>query len=144
MAKIIIVEDDVGNGMVLSVLLSRLGGHEVRLSMDPVQILELCRAGAVDLVVMDVSLAGCSYLGEPINGLEITQLLKAHAATRDIPVLLCTAHAMAGDRERFLQESSADAYLGKPVDNRTLLNEVARLLANRPARDQDQSPAPKD
>jgi len=42
-------------------------------------------------------------------------MIKDNPETADIPVILATAHAMEGDRERFLQQSKADDYLAKPI-----------------------------
>jgi two-component system cell cycle response regulator DivK len=69
-----------------------------------------------DVILMDVSLAHSLFEGKPVDGIKITQMLKADPATSDLPVILVTAHAMQGDRENFLQQSGADGYISKPVD----------------------------
>ena len=79
------------------------------------EILAACRAGGVDLVIMDVSLNNSRWEGQPINGVEICRLLKQDPATAAIPVLLATAHAMRGDAEALLAESGADDYVAKPI-----------------------------
>lgn len=135
MAKLIVVEDDQNNAVVLSVLLTRLAQHQVHITQNTEEILDLCATGKVDLVIMDISLVGSSYQGAPMDGLGISRMLKSSPRTGHIPVLLYTAHVMAGDRERFLESSSADSYLGKPVANQELVGEVDRLLKNRLPRD---------
>ncbi len=52
---------------------------------------------------MDVSLTNSRYQGEPVDGLQLTRMLKGDPETAHLPVLLVTAHAMQGDRERFLE-----------------------------------------
>ena len=84
---------------------------------------------------MDVSLARSYYRGEKLDGLEITRLLKDDEATRDLPVLLATAHAMKGDRERFLERSGADGYITKPVVNhRDLIDQIRTHIRESRAR----------
>jgi CheY-like chemotaxis protein len=57
-------------------------------------------------------------------------MLKEDPKTRHLPILLATAHAMVGDRERFLAESKADDYLQKPIyDSEILVQKVEELLA---------------
>ena len=74
-----------------------------------------------DLVLMDISLPG-------MDGEEVLARLRADSAVRDVPVIALTAHAMVGDRERFLK-AGFDAYVTKPiVDGADLLDAIERLL----------------
>ena len=69
------------------------------------------------------------YLGKAVDGIKITQLLKADPDTAKLPIILVTAHAMAGDREDFLAESGADDYISKPViDHQEFVNKIKSLL----------------
>ena len=78
---------------------------------------------------MDISLARSSYEGKKVDGIFITKLLKADAETKDIPVLLATAHAMYGDREKFLADTGAEGYLSKPIhDPDAFLREVQSVV----------------
>jgi len=80
-------------------------------------------------VIVDVSLANFTYQGKLIDGLQLSRLLKNDSQTRRIPILLATAHAMEGDRERFLATSGADGYLQKPIyDPEVLVARVRELL----------------
>jgi CheY-like chemotaxis protein len=64
-----------------------------------------------------------------VDGIFITRLLKADPATAGIPVILATAHAMTGDRERFMAETGAEHYLAKPIhDPDAFLEQVRRAL----------------
>ncbi len=115
MAHILLVEDDKLNTIIFTKLLERRGNMQVTHSEDPMTILELCRSKEIDLVVMDISLNKSKYDGKFIDGIEITKLLKQDAKSKDVPVILTTAHAMAGDREKFLLDSGAESYVTKPV-----------------------------
>jgi CheY-like chemotaxis protein len=81
---------------------------------------EIARAGSVDLILMDMSRPG-------IDGWSATRVLKGEAATRDIPVVALTAHAMPSDREAAFA-AGCDAFETKPVDLAQLLQTMARLL----------------
>ena len=101
----------------------------VSITEDVAGILREVAAGEVDLVLLDVSLTNAEWDGRNINGVELCRLLKEKSPRR-LPVLLATAHAMSGDRERLLESSGADGYLEKPVyDSAQLVAKVRELMA---------------
>jgi CheY-like chemotaxis protein len=78
-----------------------------------------------------VSLAHSMYQGKPMDGIKITQLLKADPATVNLPVILVTAHAMEGDRENFLSQSGADGYISKPViDHQEFVDQIKATMGD--------------
>lgn len=127
--KILIVEDDAINVKFMKVVLTRKGGYEVLVSEDVEEILSLVASGEVDAIVMDISLSRSTYDGKKVDGVFITKLLKQKSETAKVPVILATAHAMFGDRERFLAETGAEHYIAKPIhDPDHFLAEVRKVL----------------
>jgi len=124
MAKILLVEDNEMNRDMLSRRLEKRG-YQLSIAVDGKQGLELARTGAPDLILMDMSLP-------EIDGWEATRQLKADAATRSIPIIGLTAHAMAGDREKCL-EAGCDDYDTKPIELPRLLEKIQSLLAKKGA-----------
>jgi len=122
MAKILLVEDNEMNRDMLSRRLQKRG-YEVVIAMDGQQGVTLAHAEAPALIVMDMSLP-------VLDGWEATRQLKAAPATRTIPIIALTAHAMAGDRER-AQEAGADDFDTKPAELPRLLEKIAALLDRR-------------
>jgi len=123
MPRILLVEDNEMNRDMLSRRLIRRG-FEVTIATDGEQGVAMAQAGGFDLVLMDMSLPG-------IDGWEATRQLRAQAATRAVPVIALTAHAMAGDRERALAAGCND-YDTKPVELDRLLGKIAALLGGAP------------
>lgn len=119
-ARILLVEDNELNRDMLSRRLERRG-YAVSLAVNGVEALERASADRPELVLMDMSLP-------EIDGWEATRRLKADPATRAIPVIALTAHAMSGDRERAL-EAGCDDFDTKPVDLPRLLQKMEALLA---------------
>lgn len=119
MPKILLVEDNEMNRDMLSRRLTRRG-YEVILAEDGAAGLDAARAQRPDLILMDMSLP-------VLDGWEATRQLKADEATRAIPVVALTAHAMAGDEEKALG-AGCDAYETKPVELSRLLLKVESLL----------------
>jgi two-component system, cell cycle response regulator DivK len=129
MATVFIVEADPINVRVFSTILRKRGNFEVICSEDVAKIISLVATGQVDLVMMDVSLTASTYEGELVDGIRITQMLKADPQTQNVPVILVTAHAMQGDREAFLAKSGADSYISKPVvDYEDFLRQIRHLI----------------
>lgn len=130
MTTVLIVEDDPINLRVFTKILTKRGGLEVKATEKVTEVIHLAQSGAVDVVLMDISLANSHYEGQSIDGIRMTQLLKSDPQTEHLPVLLLTAHAMAGDREQFLQQSGADGYITKPViDHQIFIDQIRAAIA---------------
>ena len=119
MPKILLVEDNEMNRDMLSRRLQRKG-YEVVLALDGQSGVEMTQTQAPDLVLMDMSLP-------VLDGWEATRRLKADPATRHIPVIALTAHAMSSDREKAI-EAGCDDYDTKPVELMRLLAKIDALL----------------
>jgi CheY-like chemotaxis protein len=120
MPRILLVEDNEMNRDMLSRRLQRKG-YQVVLALDGQSGVEMTQTHAPDLVLMDMSLP-------VLDGWEATRRLKADAATRHIPVIALTAHAMSGDREKALK-AGCDDYDTKPVELPRLLAKIEALLS---------------
>jgi two-component system, cell cycle response regulator DivK len=125
--RVLIVEDNALVAKFFRMALERAGGCSCMISEDVPEILNLAASGDLDLVLLDVSLTNSEWNGEAINGVQLCRMLKEKSPRR-LPVLLATAHAMSGDRERLLEASGADGYLEKPVYDSALLVEKVRSL----------------
>ena len=123
MAKILLVEDNELNRDMLSRRLARRG-HEVVCAMDGQAGLDMVASECPELVLMDMSLP-------VLDGWEATRRLKADEATRNVPVIALTAHAMADDRQKAL-DAGCDDYDTKPVELKRLLRKIEAQLKNRP------------
>jgi two-component system cell cycle response regulator DivK len=129
MKTVLIVEDDMINARVFSKILSKRGGFEVKHTEDVSEVMTIARERQADVILMDVSLSHSLFEGKPVDGIKITQMLKADPVTADLPVILVTAHAMQGDRENFLSQSGADGYISKPViDHQKFIDDIAALM----------------
>ncbi len=119
MPKILLVEDNEMNRDMLSRRLERKG-YQVMLAVDGQEGVDMAASGAPDLVLMDMSLP-------VLDGWEATRRLKAAPATRHIPVIALTAHAMSSDRDK-AQEAACDEYDTKPIELPRLLGKIEALL----------------
>ena len=119
MKRILIVEDVELNRDLLVQLLEE--EYELLTAADGAAGVELARRERPDLILMDLSLP-------VVDGWEATRRLKTDAATRVIPVIALTAHAMRGDKERTLA-CGCDEYLTKPIDEDRLFERLAHYLA---------------
>jgi CheY-like chemotaxis protein len=122
--RILLVEDNEMNRDMLSRRLTR-EGFEVVTAIDGSEGISSAQTVSPDIILMDMSLP-------EIDGWEATKRLKADDATRHIPVIALTAHAMVTDRYRAL-EAGCDEYDTKPVEFQRLMSKIHSVLA-RPAR----------
>lgn len=120
--KILLIEDNEMNRDMLSRRLLRKG-YDVTIAADGDEGIQMTRTEAPDLILMDLSLP-------VLDGWEATRRIKAEEATRHIPIIALTAHAMAGDRERALQ-AGCDDYDTKPIELPRLLGKIEVLLQAR-------------
>jgi two-component system cell cycle response regulator DivK len=116
--KILYVEDNDDNVYMLKNRLSR-AGFSVVVATDGAQGIAMATSEQPDLILMDLTLPD-------IRGEEATQRIKADPATKQIPVIALTAHAMAGDREKALA-AGCDDFDTKPVEMSRLLEEIKAL-----------------
>ena len=123
--KILYIEDNDDNVYVVRNRLGR-AGFTVLVAVDAEQGLAMATAERPDLILMDLGLPG-------IDGWEATRRLKAAPATKDIPVIAVSAHAMTGDREKAL-EAGCDDYDTKPIDFPRLRAKIRSLLPGDPSR----------
>jgi CheY-like chemotaxis protein len=129
MATVLIVEDDPINVRVFSKILTKRGGLEVLHTEDVEEVIAIAQAGIVAVILMDISLPNSIYRGRLLDGIKITQMLKANPISAKIPIILLTAHALLGDRENFLTVSGADEYITKPVvDQQQFVEKVLSFL----------------
>ena len=116
--KILLVEDNELNRDMLSRRLERKD-FNVICAMDGQMGIDMAREKSPDLILMDLSLP-------VIDGWEAIKILKSDKDTSEIPIIVLTAHAMDGDREKALA-SGCDEYDTKPVDFERLLSKIEKL-----------------
>ena len=119
MAKILLVEDNEMNRDMLTRRLQRKG-YDVVVALDGEEGIAKTKSENPDLILMDMRMP-------VLDGWEATRRLKADEATRKIPVIALTAHAMADDRQQAL-DAGCDDYDTKPVELRRLLRKMEAFL----------------
>ena len=120
--RILLVEDNDDNLSVYRAILEHTG-FEVMEARDGEAGVKQARSGQPDLILMDISLPG-------LDGFEATRILKTDPATRHIPIIALTAHALDEDRER-ARDVGCDGFLAKPIEPRRVVREVERFLRGR-------------
>ena len=116
--RVLLAEDNEVNHRLATAILERLG-HRVTHAKTGREVIDLWEREAFDLILMDIQMP-------EMGGVEATELIRRHEADtgRHIPIVAMTAHAMAGDRERFLA-AGMDEYISKPISQERL-REVVR------------------
>jgi len=119
--KVAVVEDNPDNRLLVQALLEDL--YEVSEFETGQEAVDGLLEDAPDLVLLDISLP-------EMDGTEVLEWIRGQEALREVPVIALTAHAMAGDREKYLS-AGFDDYLTKPiVDESVLLGTIERWLTS--------------
>ncbi len=119
MRRIALIEDNPDNRLLARAILE--DSYEIDEYGNGPDALSGMRVARPDLVLLDISLPG-------MDGSEVLRVLRRDPLLAPLPVIALTAHAMTGDRDRYLAEGF-DAYVAKPiVDEQLLLGEIQRLL----------------
>ena len=124
MPKVLIVDDEPDNIELLGRRLTRRG-YTVLGANSADEGIAKALAELPDIILMDIKMP-------QVDGLEASRRLKANAATRAIPIITLTAHAMAEDRELAIA-AGANEYESKPVDLPKLLEKMDALIGPKPA-----------
>ena len=120
MRRLLYIEDKQDNLYMLQLRFDVLGGYELMSATDGAAGIAMAAAERPDLILMDLNLP-------QIDGWEATRRLKADPATRDIPIIALSAHAMAGDREKALA-TGCDDFDSKPIEFDRLLAKIEQAL----------------
>ena len=122
-AKILVVEDNDMNMQLVEYLLEE-GGYDIVKATSGEEALSITsnddNLATFDLILMDIHLPG-------MDGLSVVRRMKSNDRTARIPILALTAHAMRGDKDRFL-EAGCDGYISKPIDVKTFLSSIEQYL----------------
>jgi CheY-like chemotaxis protein len=119
MKRIAVVEDNPDNRLLVQVILE--SQYQIDEYETGFAALEGLQKQKPDLVLLDISLP-------EMDGSEVLRRIRSDQRLRDLPVIALTAHAMAGDREKFL-DAGFNEYVTKPiVDETLLLGAIERLL----------------
>jgi len=117
--KILIIEDNFETQLVFKIYLREF--YEVEVSDNSETGLELIKNNRFDLLLLDINLPG------KLDGNDVLRIVK-HELKIKLPVVVVTAYAMKGDKEKFLAKG-ADGYIAKPVEKSLLLEKVKEYLA---------------
>ena len=122
MTKVAIVDDNADNRLIIRTILE--DQYHIEEFSSGTEAIAAFRENPPDVVVLDISLP-------EMDGTEVLRIIRDDASLRDVPVIALTAHAMVGDREKYLAAGFND-YISKPIlDMNTLFSAIERWLANR-------------
>lgn len=120
MTKTVLVVDDNEENLYLMACIIRKMAHRLLEARTGEEAVELALRERPDIILMDIKLPG-------IDGIEATRRIRQTEAGSRVPILAVTAHAMAGDREHFLQ-AGCNGHIEKPIDPVSVMGQIAWYL----------------
>ncbi len=118
--KILLIEDNFDTQLIFKIYLRNLFDMEITETAE--SGIELLKKNKYDLLILDINLPG------KLDGSAVLNELRNVMNKKDFPVLVVTAYAMKGDKEKFLKQG-ADDYLSKPVMKDDFLDRVKHFTA---------------
>lgn len=121
--SVLVVEDNPANMDLVAFLLDE-AGWEVAKAFDAQAAREILDQGIPDIILLDIQLPGC-------DGLDLVKEFRARPSMAGLPIVALTAHAMRGDKERFLA-CGFTGYISKPIQVATFVKDVEAFLGCAP------------
>lgn len=121
MSKVLVVEDNDLNLKLFHDLLA-FNSHDIIMSRDGANIVELVESQMPDLILMDIQLNG-------VSGIDLIKEIKKNPAISQIPIIAITAFAMKNDEAKILA-SGCDMYLSKPVSIDNFFSSIEKFIPN--------------
>lgn len=116
--KLLLVEDDKINKMVITRILKELG-YSVDTASNGLEAVEICKKNSYDVILMDIQM--------PImDGIEATRRIREK--DKQTPIIAITAYALKGDRERFLAQGMNE-YVSKPIETDELFSVIEKCVS---------------
>jgi CheY-like chemotaxis protein len=121
--KVLYIENNDDNVYMLKMRLELLGDFEVLAAEDGEKGCEVASVEQPDIILMDLEMP-------VVDGWEAARRLKGNPQTRDIPVIVLSAHALAGEREKAIA-AGCDEFDSTPIEFDRLVATMQRVLARR-------------
>ena len=123
MARILVVDDEPNNRLLLATILEH-AGHRILEAADGETALRSAAAAPPDLVIADLHLPG-------LSGADLIRALRASARTTPLRIALYTATAPDATFDEFVAAAHIDGIIPKPSEPQAVLRIVNELLAKR-------------
>ncbi|MDT3695712.1 MAG: PAS domain S-box protein [Ignavibacterium sp.] len=119
--KVLVIDDDFSSRKIVELFLR--GEVEIESASTDKEGMELMNKNEYSLVLLDIS------LGKGASGIDVLRIIRENPKFKQIPIIAVTAHAMVGDREKFINSGFND-YLSKPFAKKDLINKVRNYISN--------------
>lgn len=119
MKKVLVIEDNADNLMLISYVL-RHAGYEVILASTGEEGIAIALSEKPYFIIMDVGLPN-------MDGIEATKKIRSSEIGKTIPIIAMTAYAMAGDKEMIIN-SGCNGYIEKPIDPITVMDMIHEMI----------------
>lgn len=119
--KVLVIDDDFSSRKIVELFLR--GEVEIEAASTDKEGLELMNKNEYSIVLLDIS------LGKGASGIDVLRIIRENPKFKNIPVIAVTAHAMVGDREKFINSGFND-YLSKPFAKKDLIKKIRHFISN--------------
>ena len=117
--RILIVEDNIESQLIFKVYLRQK--YLVDIVATAEEGIQFIKNNEFDLILLDINLPG------ELNGVDVLNEIRSNLKFKELPVIVITAYALKGDKEKFLNIGAND-FIAKPITKDTLIQEIEKFL----------------
>ncbi len=117
--RILIVEDNIESQLIFKVYLRQKYYLDIVATAE--EGIQFIKNNEFDLILLDINLPG------NLNGIDVLHEIRANLKLKDLPVIVITAYALKGDKEKFLNIGAND-FIAKPITKDALIHEIEKYL----------------
>ncbi len=119
MKTVLVVEDNVDNMELITVILTKNGYNVIKAETGQ-KGLDTATELRLDFIILDIQLPD-------MDGLEVLQMIRSSKINENIPVIAMTSFAMAGDRQKMMNKGF-NGYLEKPIEPENVINQIKKII----------------
>ncbi|MBK7229999.1 MAG: response regulator [Ignavibacteriales bacterium] len=130
MKKILVIEDDLITQQFYAMFFKKRGFDSI-ITDNGDKVFETLASENVGVILMDINLSNTYFNGEKIDGIKLSQLIKANTDYNNIPLVLVTASSLSSQIKKFLTDTKAEDIVTKPIlDYNRFVNKINYYIAS--------------
>ncbi len=119
MKTVLVVEDNIDNMELITVILKR-NGYKVHSAETGQQGIDIATEEQLDFIILDIQLPD-------MDGMKVIRMIRSLKINEDIPIIAMTSYAMSGDRQKVMS-AGFNGYIEKPIEPENVISQINEVI----------------